>query len=64
MCISSTCKRSVSYTSYTAIDNVYSWEWDEIALFYHEVMVKAYDIHGGTGADSIGITIFNLGVIP
>ncbi len=52
------------HTSYTAIDNVYSWEWDEIALFYHEVMVKAYDIHGGTGADSIGITIFNLGVIP
>ena len=51
-------------TSYVPNGNVYSWEWDEVVLFYHEISVKAYDIHGSIGGDEIGVTIFNFNFIP
>lgn len=51
-------------TSLVPNGNVYSWEWDEIVLFYHEISVKAYDIHGSIGEDEIGVTIFNFNFIP
>ena len=52
------------YRSEPDADGVAAWEWDETALFYHEIMVKAYDIHGSTGTDEIGVTIFNFNIIP
>ena len=51
-------------TSYSPFHGVYSWEWDERVMFYHEIKVIAYDIHGKTGEAQIGVTIFNLGIIP
>jgi parallel beta-helix repeat protein len=51
-------------TSYTPIYGKYSWNWDERAMFYHEIKVIAYDIHEKMGESEIGVTIFNLGVIP
>ena len=44
--------------------NIYSWKWDEPVFFYHEVKVVAYDAHGKTGEDMIGVTIFNFNIIP
>jgi parallel beta-helix repeat protein len=51
-------------TSYTPSQGVYSWHWDERVLFFHEIKVIAYDIYGKTGEAEIGVTIFNLGIIP
>jgi len=51
-------------TEYSGIDGVYSWKWDEPVLFYHDIKVIAYDIHGSTGYDTIGVAIFNFNVIP
>jgi parallel beta-helix repeat protein len=51
-------------TQYDDEDNVYKWEWDEVVLFYHLVTIIAYDMSGQIGQDSIGITIFNLNIIP
>lgn len=47
-----------------AFQGVYSWEWNERVLFYHEIKAVAYDIHGKTGEAEIGVTIFNFGIIP
>jgi len=54
----------LSHTSYGGEENVYSWKWDEPVLFYHEIRVVAYDVHGKTGEDMIGVTIFNFNIIP
>jgi len=45
-------------------NDLYSWEWDEKVLFFHEVKVIAYDEHGNTGEAEIGLTMFNFGWIP
>jgi hypothetical protein len=50
--------------SVSPVNDVYSWLWDEQVMFYHEVKVIAYDVHGNTGEDTIGVTIFNLDIIP
>lgn len=52
------------YTDYTGDDGVYSWRWDEPVMFYHDVKVIAYDVHGGMGYDTIGVTMFNFNLIP
>ena len=44
--------------------NIFSWEWDETVLFYHDIKVMVYDVHGAYGEDIIGVTIFNFGIIP
>lgn len=51
-------------TSYNNENGIYSWEWDESILFYHMIMVKAYDIYGNIDVESIGATIFNFNIIP
>ena len=51
-------------TSYSTYAGVYSWEWNERVLFYHDIKVIAYDIHDKTGESEIGVTIFNYGIIP
>ena len=51
-------------TSYDDKNGIYSWEWDESVLFYHEMMVKAYDVHGNIDVKSIEATIFNFNIIP
>ena len=51
-------------TSYSPTSGTYSWTWDEKVMFYHEAKVIAYDIHGKTGQDEAGMTIFNFGIIP
>jgi len=51
-------------TSYVPYTGVYSWEWNERVLFYHNIKAIAYDIHGKTGSDEVGVTIFNFGIIP
>lgn len=51
-------------TSYVGIDDVYSWEWDEIVLFYHVIKVVAYDMYGNTYSNELGVTIFNFNFIP
>ena len=54
----------LTHTSNTPDGDVYTWLWDEAVLFYHEIKVVAYDVHGNTGEDSIGVTIFNFDIIP
>ncbi len=51
-------------TSHSPQGGVYSWEWNERVLFYHEIKVVAYDIHGKTGEAELGVTIINFGIIP
>lgn len=43
---------------------IYSWEWDEAALFYHEITVIAFDTAGRSGSATVGVTIFNFNIIP
>jgi len=50
--------------TYENVHGIYSWEWDEKVMFYHEIKVIAYDLHGKTGEAEIGVTIFNFGIIP
>lgn len=45
-------------------NGVYSWEWDETALFYHEITVKAIDTAGRSDSVTVGVTIFNFNIIP
>jgi hypothetical protein len=51
-------------TSYSPYQGVYSWNWDERTILFHEIKVIAYDIYGETGEAEIGVTIFNWGIIP
>jgi parallel beta-helix repeat protein len=51
-------------TENTSIDGVFSWNWDESTLFYHIVKVIAYDEYDRTGEAEIGLTMFNLNIIP
>ena len=51
-------------TSYTPYQGKYSWNWDERAMFYHEIKVIAYDIHDKMVESEVGVTIFNYGIIP
>ena len=51
-------------TSYSSHQGIYSWEWDEKVMFYHEIKVIAYDVYGKTGEAEIGVTIFNFGIFP
>jgi hypothetical protein len=44
--------------------NRYFWNWDERALFFHTVTIKAYDIFGHTNEDAIDVIIFNLDILP
>ncbi|RLF52347.1 MAG: hypothetical protein DRN19_01160 [Thermoplasmata archaeon] len=45
-------------------NGVFSWEWDETALFYHEITVKAIDTAGRSDSTTVGVTIFNFNIIP
>jgi hypothetical protein len=38
----------------------YTYEWDERAMFLHEIMVKAYDKAGNEEYDAVKIWIFNI----
>ena len=51
-------------TSFTPIQGLYSWNWDEKAMFYHEIKAIAYDTFGQTNESLIGVVIFNFGIIP
>ncbi|HHH79986.1 MAG TPA: hypothetical protein ENL13_03695 [Thermoplasmatales archaeon] len=52
----------ISYTSDE--DGFYSWEWDEAVLFYHTIRVVVYDVLGQDSSAELGVTIFNLNIIP
>jgi len=54
----------LTHTSTIPDGDIYSWLWDEQVMFYHVIKVIAYDVHGNTGEDDIGVTIFNLDLIP
>ena len=43
---------------------LYSWTWDERALFLHNAKVIAYDQNDNFGEAEIDITIFNFNIIP
>ena len=45
-------------------NGIYRWEWDEMAFFYHEITVKAIDTAGRSDSATVGVTIFNLNIIP
>ncbi|MCJ7571096.1 MAG: Ig-like domain-containing protein, partial [Candidatus Thermoplasmatota archaeon] len=51
-------------TSYSPVQGLYSWNWDERVLFYHVIKVIAYDTYGKTSEAEVGVTIFNFGFIP
>jgi parallel beta-helix repeat protein len=51
-------------TSRTPFYGLYSWEWDEKVMFYHEIKVIAYDMHGKTSEAEVGVTMFNFGILP
>ncbi len=38
----------------------YEWQWNEFAIGWHEIMVRAYDNEGNTATDKIDVMIFNL----
>jgi len=50
-------------TDYVADDDIYRWTWDQTALFYHSVSVKAYDMSGQSSSESVGVLIFNFNII-
>jgi parallel beta-helix repeat protein len=54
----------IVHTEYNISGNIFSWEWDESVLFYHDIKVIAYDTYGAYGEDIIGVTIFNFDIIP
>lgn len=54
----------MNITSHGRSDGIYSWEWDEAVLFYHTITVVAYDDAGQSASVSLGVTIFNLNIIP
>jgi hypothetical protein len=51
-------------TDYVADDDIYRWTWDQKALFYHSVSVKAYDMSGQSSSESVGVLIFNFNIVP
>jgi parallel beta-helix repeat protein len=51
-------------TDYVPDDDIYRWTWDQTALFYHSVSVKAYDMSGQSSSKSLGVVIFNFNIVP
>ena len=51
-------------TEYEDAHGVYSWRWDEYVLFYHHIIIVAYDIYGNTASEILETLVFNFNLIP